>query len=286
MLKLGLGTGIRLLRPLHRPFGPMRYGEMEGSQAMSKLEEAIEALVLANKALDFEGVLDAYGHVSVRHPERPEQFLLSCSRSPADVEKADILAFGFDAEPISADPRPLYTERYIHAGIYRARPDIHAVVHSHAEDTLPFGIAGIALKPAIHSASNIGHEAPVWDIATTFGDTDLLVRNMQQADDLAVGLGGGTAVLMRGHGFVAVAPTLIELLRLAVNLPKNARVLLKAQALGGRLKYLSDREIDARLFVPGQSKATDYDPNGPGLGRAWDYYRQRLGPTCKCAAKS
>ncbi len=257
---------------------PARLAKAIDAMALAK---AIDALALANKALDYEGVLDAYGHVSVRHPERADQFLLSWSKSPGIVEADDILAFDLTGEPVSPDPRPLYSERHIHAGVYRARPDLGAVVHSHAEDTLAFGLVDLPLRPVIHSASNMGGAVPVWDIRDRFGDTDLLVRNLDQADDLARSLGRGTVALMRGHGFVVAAPTLIEVLRLAVYTPKNARVLRAALQLGGPVKYLSDGEIDARLFDAASAKGSVYDPSGPGLGRAWDYYRHRVG-ACSC----
>ena len=253
---------------------------------MQSLEDAVSALVLANKVLDREDVVDAYGHVSMRHPGRPDLFLLSRSRSPALVEPADIVVHDLHGQPVAAEARPLYSERFIHAAIYRARAGIGAVVHSHAEAVLPFGLGSVALRPVIHSASNMGPHVPVWDIADTFGDaTDLLVRTLDQGDDLARTLGDASVALMRGHGFVAVAPTLIEVLRLAVYTPKNARVQAAAMLLGGGVKPLSAKEIDSRRFSAGQpDKAADYDPAGPGLGRAWEHWKHRVG-SCACQRK-
>ena len=248
---------------------------------MSNLATVIDELVLANRALDYEGVLDAYGHVSARHPERPDRFLLSWSKSPGLVEADDVMAFDLAGEPVEADDRPLYVERFIHAGIFRARPDVNAIVHSHAEDTLPFGLVDVPLRPVIHSASNMGGPAPVWDIRDRFGDTDLLVSNLTQANDLAMTLGAGSVALMSGHGFVVAAGTLIEAVRLATYTPKNARVLTTALRLGGDIRYLSAGEIDARLFKPGTSRGSAYDPRGSALGRAWTYYRHRIG-SCRC----
>ena len=253
---------------------------------MPTLAAALDELVLANKTLDREGVVDAYGHVSIRHPDHPDRFLLSRSRAPALVGTNDIVVFDMAGEAIEADTRPLYSERYIHAGVYRARADVGAVVHSHAEATLPFGLGTVPLRPVIHSASNMGGPVPVWDIADRFGDTDLLVRTLSQADDLARSLGAGSIALMRGHGFVAVAPTLIEVLRLSIYTPKNARVLTTALQLGGGVKYLSSGEIDARLFDQSKpGKAAVYDPNGSGLGRAWEYWRHRAAG-CSCGRES
>ena len=252
---------------------------------MDELKSTIADLVLANRVLDREGVMDAYGHVSVRHPTDPSRFLLSRSRSPALIEEADIVEFNLDGEPVGPEARPLYSERFIHAGVYAARSDVNAVVHSHAEDMLPFGISDVPLRAVIHSASTMGAEIPVWDIRDKFGQTNLLVSNMAQARDLAGGLGQGTVVLMRGHGFVAAGRTLIECLRLAIDAPKNARVLLAALLMGGRVTSLSNGEIDARRFDPQRpDKAKDYDPKGPGLGRAWEYWAHRVrGCQCQCS---
>ena len=159
---------------------------------MSALDSIISDLVVANRILAREDVVDAYGHVSVRNPENPRHFFLSRSISPELVERDDIVELGLDGEPVREEKRPLYLERFIHAAILEARPDIHAVVHAHAEDILPFGIAqATPLRPVIHSGSFIGANVPVWDIADKFGDTNLLVTNIAQGRDLAKCLGAG-----------------------------------------------------------------------------------------------
>lgn len=253
---------------------------------MESLDAAVDALVLANKVLFHEGVVDAYGHVSIRHPECSDMFLLSRSRSPALVERDDLVTFTLDGEPAASENRPLYSERFIHAGVYRARSDVGAVVHSHAEAVLPFGLSTVKLRPVIHSASNMGFDVPVWDIADRFGDaTDLLVRTLDQGDDLARTLGLCSVGLMRGHGFVAAAATLIEVLRLSVYTPKNARVQAAALQLGGGLKPLSTGEIDSRLFDAARpGKAATFDPAGSGLGRAWEHWQHLVG-RCSCNRK-
>jgi HCOMODA/2-hydroxy-3-carboxy-muconic semialdehyde decarboxylase len=243
----------------------------------------LEDLVSANRILDHENIVDAYGHVSIRNPRDPSTFLLACSKSPALIGPADIITFGMDGEPVSQELRPLYSERFIHAGVYVQRPDVRAVIHSHAEEVLPFGITDVELRPVIHSASTMGPSVPVWDIARQFGDTDLLVRNLDQASDMARTLSSGSVVLMRGHGFVVAAATLIDAIRLAIYVPKNARVLMAAMRMSQRIKYLSEGEIDARLFDADRpGKAVDYDPKGPGLRRAWDYWRNRVDQSCTC----
>src|SRR5947207_4174988 len=153
---------------------------------MHNLDTVIQDLVVANRILAKEDVVDAYGHVSVRNPDNPRHFLLSRSVSPELVERDDIVELGLDGQPVREEKRALYWERYIHAAIYEARPDIHSVVHAHAEDILPFGVApATPLRPIIHSGSFIGATVPVWDIADKFGDTNLLVTNIAQGRDLA-----------------------------------------------------------------------------------------------------
>jgi len=233
---------------------------------VSDFAPAIRDLVTANRILARENVLDAYGHVSVRHPLRPERFLLACSRSPELVEYSDILEFNLDGEPVEADGRKLYLERFIHAAIFEARPDVNAVVHSHAEDTLPFSITTTPLTPVIHNAGRMGMHVPVWDIRDSFGDTNMLVSNVEKGRDLARTLAGGSVVLMRGHGFTTAAGKLLDAVGLAVYLPKNARVLLNALRLG-EVNTLSEGEV-------GQIAS---GPQAHDMKRAWEYWSQRAG---------
>lgn len=237
---------------------------------MHDLDFHIGQLVIANRILANEGVVDAYGHVSMRHPHHPERYLLAWSRSPELVERADILEFTLDGHPVSDDRRALYLERFIHGAIYEARPDMHAVVHAHAEDVLPFCITTTPLRPVIHSGSFMGAHVPVWDIADHFGEhTNLLVTNMAQGRDLARCLGRNSVALMRGHGFAAAAPSLIEVVRMSVYVPRNARALMAAMRLGGEVKSLSHGEIAAR--------AAGYKPYSVETWRAWEYWANRAG---------
>jgi HCOMODA/2-hydroxy-3-carboxy-muconic semialdehyde decarboxylase len=237
---------------------------------MSKLDVIIKDLVIANRILAREDVVDAYGHVSMRNPDNPKSFLISRSLAPELIEKDDIVELGLDGEPLKNEKRSLYLERFIHAAIYEARPDINSVVHAHAEDTLPFGIAAATkLKPVIHSGSFIGPNVPVWDIADKFGATNVLVTNMAQGRDLAKCLGKNSVALMRGHGFASAARSLIEVVRLSVYLPRNARALMRAKMLGGKIKYLSKGEIDARN--------KGYSPYSTETWRAWEYWANKAG---------
>src|SRR5580698_5349135 len=186
---------------------------------MKEVDKAIDELVMANRILASEKIVDAYGHVSIRHPVTPGRFLLSCSRSPEFVSAEDILEFGYDGEPIVAGGKQPYLERFIHAALYAARPDVNAVVHSHAEDILPFSISNTPLVPVLHTASGIGESVPVWDIRDRFGDTTLLVETIAQGNDLATTLGPNSVALMRGHGFTATGRSLTEVLKTSIYLP-------------------------------------------------------------------
>src|SRR3954464_9087702 len=206
--------------------------------------DLVTELVIANRILATEDVVDAYGHVSVRNPENPERFFLAHSKSPSLVEADDIVEHTLDGQAHKPEKRPPYLERFIHAAIYEARPDVIAVVHAHAEDVLPFTITKPALKPVIHSGAFIGAEVPVWDIADEFGDgTNLLVTNMAQGRGLAKGLAKNRVALMPGHGFAAAACSFIDVVRMSVYLPRNARVQFKAMQLA-EPKPLSAGEIN------------------------------------------
>lgn len=238
---------------------------------MSIPDSLVHDLVIANRVLAREEVVDAYGHVSVRHPDDPRRFLISRSLAPELVGRDDFVELGLDGQPVhSGEDRPLYLERFIHAAIFEARPDVMAVVHAHAEDTLPFGIAdGTQLRPVIHAGSFIGGAVPVWDIADRFGDTNLLVTNIEQGRDLARCLGEGSVALMRGHGFAAAARSVIEVVRMSVYLPRNARALMRAKQLGGDIRYLSEGEIAARN--------RGYRPYSPETWRTWEYWANKAG---------
>lgn len=238
---------------------------------MTELERIKTDLVVANRILAREEVVDAYGHVSMRNPRNPSHFFMARSLAPELVTPEDIVEHDIEGNPVGDETRALYLERFIHAGIYEKRPDVLAVVHAHAEAILPYGIAnGTPLVPVIHSGSFIGAHVPVWDIADRFGDTNLLVSNMAQARDLAGTLADNNVALMRGHGFAAAARSLIEVVRLSVFLPRNARALTTALLLGGEIKPLSPGEIDSR-----NQKA--YSPYSPATWRAWEYWANKCG---------
>jgi len=233
---------------------------------MPEFDSVIRDLVIANRILAHEGVLDAYGHVSVRHPDRPDRFLLSCSRAPELVEPSDIGEYDFEGRLVSNNGHKPYLERFIHGGIFEARPDVMAVIHSHAEDTLHFGITKQPLIPVIHNASRMGMHVPIWDIRDSFGNTNMLVCNVAQGRDLARALDRNSVALMRGHGFAAAGANLLEVVGLAIYLPKNARVLTNALRFGD-VKGLSAGELDQ----------IHHGPQPHDWKRAWEYWSRRAG---------
>ena len=235
---------------------------------MGTLTDAIDSLVTANRILAKEDVVDAYGHVSIRHPDDPGRFLLSRSRSPELVEPDDILEFTLDGRPVDDRGMPIYIERPIHARIYSARPDVISVVHNHSAAVVPFSISSVPLRPVAHTAGRIGQHIPKWDIRDRFGDTDLLVTTTEQGDDLADCLGAHRCVLMRGHGATVVGQSLEDAVITAVYLQVNARLQMDAIRLGGDVVYLSPGEIEKRMA--GNQTLS-------GFSRAWEYFRRRAG---------
>jgi ribulose-5-phosphate 4-epimerase/fuculose-1-phosphate aldolase len=203
-------------------------------------------LVTANHILFDQAVVDGFGHVSVRHNNDPTHFLMARSMAPALVTAADIIEYDSNSEPIDASGRASYIERYIHGEIYRVRLDVHAVVHSHSQAVIPFANTTIALRPMNHIAAFLGTGAPVFDIRGVGGDgTDMLIRNNALGKALAQTLGQHTVALMRGHGSVAVGPTLKHVVYRAVYTEVNARIEAEALSMGGKPEFLSQREAAA-----------------------------------------
>ena len=254
LLLAGLGVSVPGLSP----------------RAQTTVENLVEfqRVVAANRILANEGVVDAFGHVSVRDPRNPERYVMSYSRSPSLVELEDLLEFEADGSKVNPDdPRRPYGERVIHGAIYEARPDVNAVVHNHSYAVVPFSVSTIPLRPIVHVASVIGGEIPVWDMRDNFGDTDMLVRNMEMSRELAQVLGENTCLLIRGHGAVVAGESIKQAVMAAVYLQVNAQLVSQALAMG-EPEYLSPREIE-------QSSATQFSPLG--LDRAWEYYCVRAG---------
>ena len=226
----------------------------------------IEELVRANRILANEGVLDAFGHVSVRDPEVEGAFLLSASRSPELVGAGDIMRFDAEGEATQGEGRP-YLERVIHAAILAARPDVGCVIHHHAPAMLPFAIGDLPLRPVFHLGAMGGAQVPVWDSRDAFGDTSLLVSDLPMARSLARALGDGPCVLLRRHGAVVVGADIHRAVFAAICIRDNAQLLLQSLA-AGTPSYLSEGEIRAA--------AAKHDGGTP-VERAWECWSARLG---------
>jgi ribulose-5-phosphate 4-epimerase/fuculose-1-phosphate aldolase len=202
----------------------------------------IEDIVAGSRVLAQHGVLDAYGHISARSDNYPERFIMSRSRAPALVTTADLMELDADSEPLGGDSRKGFIERYIHGEIYRTRPDVMAVVHSHSPSVIPFGITRTPLRPVYHMGSFLWSGAPVWDIRKVREDNDLLVRDRPLGAALAQALGRCTCVLMRGHGFTVVGDSVPEVVFRAIYTEMNARLQIQARVLDGPIEFLSDTE--------------------------------------------
>src|SRR4051794_13697276 len=182
--------------------------------------------------LAHENVLDAFGHVSLRHPSDPERYLLPRSRSPQLIEPTDVLEFTLDSEPVKPATEKLFAERVIHGCIYEARPDVMAVCHHHAPAVMPFAIAGGPIVPVFHLGAAAGESTPFWDQRDEFGDTNLLVVKPEEGRSLARSLGPHPAVLMNRHGATVVGRDLRELVSRTIFMCENARYQLQAHLLG------------------------------------------------------
>src|SRR5690554_6690390 len=227
-------------------------------------------MVAANRILASQGVCDAFGHISVRNPDNPQTYFLSCAKAPQLVEREDIMEFTFDGTPVGGDTRKPFLERFIHGSLYEARPDVQSVIHSHSRSVIPFTITPAKLRPVVHSCATIGHEVPVWDAQTAFGDTNLLISNEAMGRDFAGVLADGRSALMRGHGSTVVGASIREAVYTAVYLEVNANLQIQAAALGP-ITFLTDGEIDKI-----QSRLADAKP-GEGYNRAWEYWCRQAG---------
>jgi ribulose-5-phosphate 4-epimerase/fuculose-1-phosphate aldolase len=167
---------------------------------------AIEELVLANRILNDRGVLDAYGHVSIRHPANPNRYLMARAIAPGLVTAEDILEFDLDSNPVDRRGRSLFVERFIHGEVYKSRPQVNSVIHTHSMGVIPFSITQTPLRPVIHNASFLYVGVPVWEIREAGGTTNMLVRDGKLGQSLAAALGDKPVALMRGHGNVVVGP--------------------------------------------------------------------------------
>jgi HCOMODA/2-hydroxy-3-carboxy-muconic semialdehyde decarboxylase len=233
---------------------------------MNVAREALEELVTANRILAREGVVDGFGHVSIRHPGRPDRFVMSRARAPECIEVEDLLEYTIEGEPITPGDRKSYSERFIHGGIYEARRDVHAIVHHHSPSVIPFGVTGTRLRPLMHMCASMGDDIPTWDSHSKFGDTNLLVSNLSMARDLAAALGNRPVALMRGHGAVVAGASLREVVFNSIYSELNADLQMKAHTLG-EITFLSEGEVRACLAT-----RASYT-----FERAWERWCRRAG---------
>ena len=227
----------------------------------------VDDIVIGSRVLADFGVLDGFGHVSARDPKNPNHFLLARSLAPALVTADDIMGFDLDGNAVDARGRGLFLERFIHSEIYRARPDVMSVVHTHSPGVVPFSISQVPLRPVFHNAAFLAAGVPVWDIRKDFGETDMLVRNAAIGKALALTLAEKPVVLMRGHGDVTVGPSVKMAVFRAYYTDVNARLQSQAVALGGEVNYLTPAEgakADAVNFVI--------------IDRIWGLWKLRVAP--------
>ena len=257
------GTIILLLTLLTSTHFAAAQAPVSGGPVDSQL---IEDVVAANRILADQGVLDAYGHVSIRHPTNPNRYLLSRAMSPANVIAADIMEFDLDSNPVDQHGRSLFLERFIHGEIYRVRPDVIAIVHSHSHAIIPFGVVrSHKLRAIFHMSGFVGVETPVFEIRECAGDgSDLLIRNRELGAALAKSLGPKAVVLMRGHGVTVTGPSLQEAVYRGVYVDVNARLQLEAIGLGA-VNYLTEQEGRAAAAA-----------NASQIGRAWELWKMKV----------
>jgi ribulose-5-phosphate 4-epimerase/fuculose-1-phosphate aldolase len=227
----------------------------------------IEDLVLGSRILAEFGVVDAFGHVSARSPANPQHFLMSRSLAPALVTTEDIMEFDQDGNAVDARGRQVFLERFIHAEIYRARPDVMGIVHAHSPGVVPFSVSKTPLRPLFHNTAFLAAGVPVWDIAKDFGVTNMLVADNAKGKSLADTLGDKSVVLMRGHGDVTVGPNVRVAVFRAYYTDVNARLQAQAIGLGGEITYLSPEE---------GAKADQV--NFAVLDRVWNLWKQKVQP--------
>ena len=249
------------------PAAAVSAGDQPGAQvvdARAVYEAAVQELVLANRILAQKGVVDAYGHVSIRDPRNPDRYLLARSVAPALVTAEDILEYDLASEPVAREARPGVLERFIHGEIYRSRPDVRAIVHSHSPAVIPFGVTRVPLRPVFHMAAFLSVGVPVWDVRSSSdaAAAGMLVRNRALGASLASSVGEKPAVLLRGHGAVTVAQDVRTAVRNAIYLEVNARLQAEAIQLGGPITYISPEEGAAMASRTGD------------LERAWDLWKR------------
>ena len=225
----------------------------------------VDKLVLANRILYRQGVVDGFGHVSARHDQSPGHFLLARNMAPGLVRRDDIVTFDLDGTALDAAGRRVYLERFIHGEIYRARPDVQAVVHSHSPSVIPFGVTGMPLQPIFHMSGFLAEGSALFEIRDVAGDTDMLISNRELGVALAAVLGSRSAVLMRGHGSTVVGTSVEQAVYRAFYAEVNAKLQMQAKQLG-EVTYLNAKEAAKAAAI-----------NDTQLARVWELWSQEIG---------
>ena len=225
----------------------------------------LEDLAAASRILVDQGVFDAAGHVSMRHPQTSGRFLMPRSLAPALVTADDIMEFALDCEPQHAGGRHPFIERYLHGGIYRRRPDVMAIAHGHSAAVIPFSLVATPMRATYHNAAFLAAGVPVFDIREKFGATNIVINTAEKGDALAESLGDKAVLLLRAHGFVAVAPTIQSAVFRAIFTEISARVQLQAAALGGPIAVL---DVEEGRMADEINLAT--------VGRSWELWKKRV----------
>lgn len=217
---------------------------MWGAGAPGERGAAVNDLVIANHILANQGVVDGYGHVSIRNPENPNQYMMARSMAPGLVTAADIMTFDLDSNPLGGDNRTSYVERFIHGEIYKVRPDVKAIVHSHSPELIPFGVTDVPLRAIYHMAVFLEDGTPVYEIRDFRGpgDKSMLVHSRELGAALARVLGKSSAMLMRGHGGVVVANDLPQVVGRSVYFQINAKLQAQAITFGRPINFLAPGE--------------------------------------------
>jgi ribulose-5-phosphate 4-epimerase/fuculose-1-phosphate aldolase len=244
---------------------PRKVSRVRTARLSAEARVVIDDLAVSNRILYVQDIVDGYGHISARHPDDPERFLMSCARAPGLVTTADIMEFRLDGEPVYNDGRPVYSERFIHSEIYKARPDVHSVVHSHSPTVVPFSVTQGPFLPIREPF--LYPEVPVFDTRSSGEVTDLLISTPALGMAMAAKLGQNSVALLRGHGDVVVGPNVRTAVYRAIYTEANAKLLLQAKLLGGPITVLSREEADL------MSLRIDIHKPGHGSDRVWAMWR-------------
>lgn len=226
----------------------------------------VDKLVVANRILYGRGVVDGFGHVSARHDNSPGHFLLARNLAPGLVRRDDVMVFDLDGAALDGAGRRVYLERFIHGEIYRARPDVQAIVHSHSPSVIPFGVTQYPLRPVFHAGGFLGAGAAQFEIREVAADTDMLISTGALGAALARALGSRSAVLMRGHGSTVVGVSLEQVVYRAIYTEVNAKLQIQAISLG-EVTYLNEQEA-----------ANAASANDTQLARNWELWQREIGP--------